>query len=43
MATKKGSRAVVKSTVQIMKEKAAGRARQIKKAKARRRPRRRRA
>ena len=34
MATKKGSRAVVKSTVQIMKEKAAGRARQIKKAKA---------
>jgi len=33
MATKKGSRTVVKGTVQIMKEKAAARARQIKKAK----------
>lgn len=32
MATKKGSKAVVKSTVQIMKEKAAARSKQIKKA-----------
>jgi DnaK suppressor protein len=34
MATKKGSKAVVKSTVQIMKEKTAARAKQIKKANA---------
>ena len=34
MATKKGSKAVVKSTVQIMKEKAAARSKQIKKANA---------
>jgi len=33
MATKKGSKTVVKSTVQIMKEKTAARAKQIKKAK----------
>lgn len=34
MATKKGTKAVVKGTVQIMKAKAAARAKQIKKAKA---------
>ena len=34
MAGKKGSKAVVKSTVQIMKEKAAARSKQIRKAKA---------
>ena len=34
MATKKGSKGVVKSTVQIMKDKAAARSRQIKKEKA---------
>jgi hypothetical protein len=34
MATKKGSKTVVRSTVQIMKEKTAARAKQIKKAKA---------
>jgi RNA polymerase-binding transcription factor DksA len=34
MATKKGSKTVVKSTVQIMKEKTAARARQIKKGSA---------
>ena len=33
MATKKGSKSVVKGTVQIMKEKAAARAKQVKKAK----------